>query len=139
MLARTLGDGGPTSTNNTMYESAKRFLQADDDQVKLLFYLGDFDPSGEDMVRDVKDRLEMFGVELEVEKLALTKAQIAQYNPPPNPAKMTDSRAAAYVEKHGSSSWEVDALPLCPLIGLLLLRRECLRQPCCRQLRCRFE
>jgi hypothetical protein len=37
--------------------------------------------------------------------------QVEEYNPPPNPAKMTDSRAAKYVEQHGASSWEVDALP----------------------------
>lgn len=37
--------------------------------------------------------------------------QVQQYNPPPNPAKMEDPRAEEYVAKHGSSSWEVDALP----------------------------
>lgn len=29
---------------------------------------------------------------------------------PPNPAKVTDSRAAAYRKRHGDSSWEVDSL-----------------------------
>lgn len=29
---------------------------------------------------------------------------------PPNPAKLSDSRAQAYVAQHGASSWEVDAL-----------------------------
>lgn len=43
-------------------------------------------------------------------KLALTMPQIEQYDPPPNPAKTSDSRAEKYVEKHGESSWEVDAL-----------------------------
>lgn len=78
----------------------------------IVLYLGDHDPSGEDMVRDIKDRLTEFGVlDLRVEKIALTIAQVKQYNPPPNPAKITDSRAAAYIEKFGHSSWEVDALP----------------------------
>ena len=36
--------------------------------------------------------------------------QIRKYNPPPNPAKITDPRAAAYIEKYGRQSWEVDAL-----------------------------
>ena len=54
----------------------------------------------------------MFGVEdIVVDKLALTMTQIKKYNPPPNPAKVTDSRAAAYIAEHGDSSWEVDALP----------------------------
>jgi hypothetical protein len=44
---------------------------------------------------------------------------VKQYNPPPNPAKLTDSRAAAYVERHGDSSWEVDALPPDVLAGLI--------------------
>lgn len=78
----------------------------------VLLYLGDLDPSGEDMVRDIGDRLTMFGVkEILVRKIALNMDQVKQYNPPPNPAKMSDSRAKKYVKKHGTSSWEVDALP----------------------------
>jgi hypothetical protein len=79
-----------------------------------IFYLGDHDPSGEDMVRDIKTRLVEFHREfckLDVVKIALTMDQIQQYNPPPNPAKMSDSRAAKYVARHGDESWEVDALP----------------------------
>ena len=37
--------------------------------------------------------------------------QVEEYNPPPNPAKVSDPRAAAYIEKFGDTSWEVDALP----------------------------
>lgn len=78
----------------------------------IVLYLGDHDPSGEDMVRDIHDRLKEFGVVwLKVEKIALTTAQVKQYNPPPNPAKLTDPRAAQYIAKHGPKSWEVDALP----------------------------
>jgi hypothetical protein len=78
----------------------------------VVLYLGDHDPSGEDMVRDISDRLKEFKVYwLEVEKVALTSAQVRQYNPPPNPAKITDPRAAGYIAKHGNHSWEVDALP----------------------------
>ncbi len=100
------------SSQSAMYESANRFREAEDAGKKcVLFYLGDHDPSGEDMVRDVRDRLIMFGVGTDVRKIALTMAQVEQYNPPPNPAKMTDPRARAYVEAHGHESWEVDALP----------------------------
>lgn len=98
------------SSQSAMYESAARFKESDNE--KILIYLGDFDPSGEDMVRDIESRLTMFGVEgLTVTKVALTMAQVRQYRPPPNPAKLTDPRADAYVAEHGSSSWEVDALP----------------------------
>jgi len=100
------------SSQSAMYESANRFCRAADDCKGLhLLYLGDMDPSGEDMVRDIADRLEMFGVhDLDVDKIAITMAQVKQYNPPPNPTKLSDSRAAAYVAKYGNSSWEVDAL-----------------------------
>ncbi len=78
----------------------------------IVLYLGDHDPSGNDMVRDVRDRLVEFGVsELEVRKLALTMDQIDEFNPPPNPAKISDSRAAAYIARYGEYSWELDALP----------------------------
>lgn len=102
------------SSQSAMYESAERFKESwldDGDRELVLLYLGDHDPSGEDMVRDVKERLEMFGASLRVEKLALTMDQVRQYKPPPNPAKITDSRAKAYIEKYGDKSWEVDALP----------------------------
>lgn len=77
----------------------------------VLLYVGDHDPSGEDMVRDVHERLAMFGLDVSVRKLALTMEQVEEHAPPPNPAKMTDPRAAEYVDKHGAMSWEVDALP----------------------------
>lgn len=78
----------------------------------VILYLGDHDPSGEDMVRDIRTRLNEFGVIwLEVIKVGLTMKQVRQYNPPPNPAKITDPRAKNYVAKFGNSSWEVDALP----------------------------
>jgi hypothetical protein len=100
------------SSQSAMYESAQRFIQAGrKHNNRHLLYLGDHDPSGEDMVRDVADRLSMFGATVNVEKLALTRDQVDQYDPPPNPAKTTDSRASDYVAKHGNSSWEVDALP----------------------------
>lgn len=88
----------------------------------VILYLGDHDPSGEDMVRDIKERLTEFGVyRLEVEKIGLTIAQVKQYNPPPNPAKVEDSRAKAYIAKFGPHSWEVDALP--PQVLTQLVRR----------------
>ena len=100
------------SSQSAMYEAAQRWARsADDGKKNILLYLGDFDPSGQDMVRDVRDRLAMFGQEVDVRKLALNPDQVARYGLPPNPAKLTDSRAAGFVAKHGGSSYEVDALP----------------------------
>lgn len=79
-----------------------------------IIHLGDHDPSGIDMSRDIIDRLTMFSEDLsdriELDRIALNMPQIRQYNPPPNPAKITDSRYGAYVAQHGGKSWELDAL-----------------------------
>lgn len=83
----------------------------DSGQVPIIFHLGDHDPSGLDMTRDNADRLEMFAEQgVQVRRLALNMAQIEQYEPPPNPTKMTDTRAAEYITRYGQESWELDAL-----------------------------
>lgn len=79
-------------------------------QTPIIFHLGDHDPSGKDMTRDIDDRLTLFMGGLGVERLALNIEQIELYSPPPNPAKITDSRAAKYMEEFGDDSWELDAL-----------------------------
>lgn len=108
------------SSQSAMWQAAQRFLDKGDGKDTVLLYLGDHDPSGEDMVRDIRDRMETFGVyDLDVRKVALTMDQVEEYNPPPNPAKMTDSRAGGYVAKHGDESWEVDALDPDTLVRLI--------------------
>lgn len=79
-----------------------------------ILHLGDHDPSGLDMTRDLTERLQLFaedhGKEIEVERLALNMDQINHHKPPPNPAKTTDSRFSLYRKLHGDNSWELDAL-----------------------------
>lgn len=99
----------------------------DGENPTVVLYLGDHDPSGIDMVRDVGARLQLFGVRnLEVRKIALSIAQVRKYNLPPNPLKtkegsseLSDSRAAGYVEEHGNESWELDAMPPKDLVKLV--------------------
>lgn len=50
------------------------------------------------------------GADVEVKRVALTMNQVQTYNPPPNPAKITDSRASKYIDEYGDESWELDAL-----------------------------
>lgn len=76
----------------------------------IILHLGDHDPSGLDMTRDIQDRLNEMGAGVEVRRIALNMDQIRQYNPPPNPAKLSDKRAPKYVEQYGEHSWELDAL-----------------------------
>lgn len=77
----------------------------------LIFHFGDHDPSGIDMTRDITERLAMFAEEdISVTRVALNMDQIEEYNPPPAPAKITDSRAKDYIEIYGEFSWELDAM-----------------------------
>ncbi|OGC89258.1 MAG: hypothetical protein A2W25_04320 [candidate division Zixibacteria bacterium RBG_16_53_22] len=101
------------SSATAMYDAAKRFISASFDGGKdcVILYLGDHDPSGLDMDRDIQDRLGEFGATFTYLRIGLTWDQIQQYNPPPNPAKISDPRADEYIKKYGESSWEVDSLP----------------------------
>lgn len=127
----------------------------------VVVHLGDHDPSGIDMTRDITDRLMMFitqdwlnqmmpGSEasvrvseiikhmtynldnvgmlsgdyagrdpITVNRIALNMAQVEEYEPPPNPAKLTDSRAPDYMALYGDDSWELDALDPSTLDGLI--------------------
>lgn len=95
-----------------MWGAAMRLRQyLDDGQTPVVIHLGDHDPSGVDMTRDIEDRLRLFtGGGVELRRIALTMEQVHQYDPPPNPAKITDSRAEGYIKEYGNDSWELDAL-----------------------------
>lgn len=157
------------SSISAMYESYKRILfEIQQGKTAYILYLGDHDPSGKDMIRDITERLteflyncsefhtyycgtmftedeeteeavpseyyseiyEKYGISemsneeyqnldlkrlmiadrLVITPVALTTEQIKFYQPPPNPAKVTDPRAEQYIREHGEHSWEVDAL-----------------------------
>jgi len=73
------------ASQTSMYDAGHRFMNQEvGGKGTILLYLGDHDPSGLDMVRDIQER--------------------------PNPAKVTDSRYEAYQELYGDDSWELDAL-----------------------------
>ena len=97
-------------SQSEMYSAAQRIISHQDNQNCYILHLGDHDPSGIDMTRDIQERLELFGAIVEVERLALNWDQIELYQPPENPAKLTDSRSESYVDKYGESSYELDAL-----------------------------
>lgn len=96
------------TSQSAMYEAAMR-LEAYA-ETPIIIHLGDHDPSGIDMTRDIEDRLEIFTDAIEVERIALTMDQIENFKPPPNPTKLSDSRASGYVQRFGHESWELDAL-----------------------------
>lgn len=81
-------------------------------QEPVILHLGDHDPSGIDMSRDLESRLRLFCDDTDVtfQRIALNMDQVRALNPPENPAKITDSRFGAYQMIHGDKSWELDAL-----------------------------
>lgn len=98
------------TSQSEMWVAAQRFIQQDHKESRTIIHLGDHDPSGIDMTRDIQDRLEMFGADVYVQRVALTMEQITAYNPPPNPTKLSDARAEGYINNYGYECWELDAL-----------------------------
>lgn len=105
------------TSQSEMHGAAQRIIArtGEGERPAVIIHLGDHDPSGIDMTRDVGARLadfcEYHGVGKPIiERIALNMDQVQQYDPPPNPAKLTDSRATEYIRRHGMSSWELDAL-----------------------------
>lgn len=94
---------------------------AEANQKTFIIHLGDHDPSGVDMTRDIRERLVMFSefADMDVERIALNMNQVQELNPPPNPAKITDSRAKAYIAEFGDDSWELDALEPSYIVALI--------------------
>jgi len=97
------------TSQSEVWRAAERQIGYGCEEVVVL-HLGDHDPSGMDMTRDIQDRLRMFGAPSTVRRIALNMDQVDQYSPPPNPAKLTDARASGYVAEYGYNSWELDAL-----------------------------
>ncbi|MCL4867830.1 MAG: hypothetical protein KJ063_02580 [Anaerolineae bacterium] len=115
-------------SQSEMYEAARRLARyLGRGQAVTVLHLGDHDPSGMDMTRDIRERLTLFleGMGIHVNRLALNWDQIEQYNPPPNPAKATDARFEGYAAKFGYESWELDALE--PAVIESLIERHILR------------
>lgn len=97
----------------TAFRQAAHRLQAiiDVGQEPVILHLGDHDPSGVDMTRNIREYLEMFlRKSIRVDRLALNMDQVLEFSPPPNPAKIKDPRAKKYIKQYGDESWELDAL-----------------------------
>lgn len=110
------------TSQSEMWAAAQRFIRQDYRESRTIIHLGDHDPSGIDMSRDIQDRLDMFGADVSVKRVALTMEQIELYNPPPNPTKLTDARASGYIYEFGHECWELDALE--PKIITSLIENE---------------
>lgn len=129
------------TSSSEMWTGAMRMLKniIENEQKIIVLHLGDHDPSGIDMTRDINDRLfkfigthlagqkryggringHQFAEHFELKRIALNWDQVEEYEPPPNPAKLTDTRAREYVARFGEESWELDALEPTILAGLI--------------------
>lgn len=87
-------------------DSKRRFRR--DPRPAVLLYAGDWDPSGEDILRDVVNPTDCWD---RVVRVGLTAEQVEEYNLPEALGKSTDSRAAGFIERHGRlAQVELDAL-----------------------------
>jgi len=108
------------TSQSEMWGAAQRLIEREKaGKNTTIIHLGDHDPSGIDMTRDIQDRLELFGSTAVIHRIALVYDQIEQYNPPPNPAKTTDARYQSYADKYGDESFELDALEPRVIVDLI--------------------
>ena len=108
------------TSQSEMWGAAQRLMEREKAGKKtFIIHLGDHDPSGIDMTRDIQDRLELFGSTAVIHRIALNFDQVENYSPPPNPAKTTDSRYESYRALHGEESWELDALEPRTIVDLI--------------------
>jgi hypothetical protein len=103
------------------------YLQSAADSIRrdgrptYVYLLTDFDPSGlgiaETVSAELMNRSEP--VEVHVQRLAVTREQVDEYELPERPTKQTDSRARAFMRRYGTGSVELDALPPATLRSLV--------------------
>jgi hypothetical protein len=110
---------GYTSQSSEWRASVRVIEAAEQGRKPIIFYLGDHDPSGLDMTRDHAKRMSTFGAYVEIKRIALNLDQVGLYSLPANPTKLTDSRASAYTQEYGFSSWELDALQPDVIVSLI--------------------
>ncbi len=132
------------SSRGYLWTAAKDVVAAHEaGKTVLILHVGDFDPSGLDIFRDLEEtlRLYAFAIEaaasvdevrrmvidfntnlesetnwLDFERLALTAEQVEAYQLPTAPAKSKDTRTAGFT---GTGTVEVEALPVEDLLAIV--------------------
>jgi hypothetical protein len=100
---------------STGMEGQVGYLFAGTDRPITVFYLGDHDPSGHDIQRDIHQRAQAAsGKDFAMHRLAIHPEDIKIFKLPPQRIKITDSRAAGFKKRFGSRAptVELDALPV---------------------------
>lgn len=90
------------------YEAMQRFKRAERQGKELVvLYFGDYDCSGEDIPRSIRETIERMGVDVDIRRIALMEHQVTAWGLPPAPTKETDSRGAKW---DGLGQVELDAV-----------------------------
>lgn len=76
-----------------------------------ILHFSDHDPSGLNMTDDIQSRIERYGSDARVERIALTYEQVRKFGLEPMPTKVNDSRGREYSIQYGNKCWELDAIP----------------------------
>ncbi len=91
-----------------LFDTAQRFIKATNEgYCPIILYFGDYDPSGEDIPRSIKENIDKLGCNVEVRRIALSKDQVIEMKLPPAPVKMGDTRSATWT---GLGQVELDAI-----------------------------
>jgi hypothetical protein len=104
---------GFTSITRTL-DVLKRIAEAG--KPTRIFYISDYDPAGQHMAPSVARQLEFWleryapGAEVKLQRLVLTRDQVAHYTLPRIPIKDSDARKAHFEAQHGEGAVELDAL-----------------------------
>lgn len=99
--------GYPSDT--FLYDTANRFIKASNEGYHpIILYFGDYDPSGEDIPRNIKEKIIKHGCfNIEVKRIALMEDQVIEMKLPPAPVKSGDTRSAKWT---GKGQVELDAI-----------------------------
>ena len=102
-----------------LHDLSLRIIEATDrGKQPIILYFVDYDPSGEDIPRALRENLILLGCseDLEVRRICLNKDQVIAWGLPPAPTKDTDSRSAHW---DGLGQVELDAVKPEKLMQLL--------------------
>ncbi len=93
-----------------LYDTAKRIQDAEEaGKQPVILYFGDYDPSGEDIPRSIKENLIRMGCspDIELRREMLLENQVVEWGLPPAPIKPGDSRSKDW---KGLGQVELDAV-----------------------------
>lgn len=109
-LGITVRVGRGFLSTTRIHEIAQHFLGLE--KPIFVFYIGDHDPSGREIEDNARSRVEEYGVDFSLQRLAIHAEDISEWILPPLRIKDSDTRAKHFRAHHGEDCVELDALPV---------------------------